>query len=334
MMERPWFREPLLWLLLAVPVVFAAGLCLGAVPVPLSALFAPTPLQENILVLRAHRLLCAFAVGGALALSGTAYQAALRNPLVEPFILGISGGASLGAALAIVAGLAAISGVMLPAAAFGGGLLALLAVLLLARGQGSGYTVNVALSGIVVGSFCSSLLMYLVSISNSMEMNGISWWMLGSLQPGSLTLLAGLLALLAVATVAFFAIGRDADALQLGAETAHSLGVPTRLVFVLLLVAASLLTAMSVALAGIIGFVGLIVPHLLRRLFGATHRRLFPLAAVGGGLLLMVCDTLARSCFGQGELPVGVITSLLGGPFFLWIVKHGQRGGLGCHRRA
>lgn len=328
MNRRAWHREPLLWLLLAVPPVFVLGLCLGAVPVSVTALFSPTEFEKSILTLRAHRLCCAFAVGGALALSGTAYQAALRNPLVEPFILGISGGASLGAALAICAGAAAVSAWLLPGAAFAGGLLALLAVLVLARGQGNAYAVNVALSGIVVGSFCSSLLMFLVSIAPSRDMNSISWWMLGSLQPSSLELLVTLLALLGVATLGMAALGRDADALQLGMETAHSLGVPTRSVFVLLLGSASLLTALAVALAGIIGFVGLIVPHLLRRLFGAGHRRLFPLATVGGGLLLMLCDTFARSGWTAGEVPVGVITSLLGGPFFLWILKRGKGGEL------
>lgn len=325
MNARPWYREPLPWFLLAIPPLLIFCLCLGPVSLPPGTLWHPTPAQESILTLRLHRLLCAFAVGGALAVSGTAYQAALRNPLVEPFILGISGGASLGAALAILTGLAAVSSLLLPFASFVGALTALAVVLLLARGHGNAYTVNIALSGIVVGSFCGSILMFLVSIANSHEMNSITWWMLGCLQPGNLPLLGFLLALLLVATLLFFSIGRDADALQLGMETAHSLGVPTRTVFAILLVTASLLTATAVALAGLIGFIGLIVPHLFRRLFGATHRRLFPLTAIGGGLMLMFCDTLARVGFAQGELPVGVITSFIGGPFFLWILNGGKR---------
>jgi iron complex transport system permease protein len=245
----------------------------------------------------------------------------LRNPLAEPFILGVSGGASLGAALAIATGLAALSGLFVPAFSFAGAVLVLAAVLRMACGGGAGYASNIALSGVVAGSVCSSVLMFIVSVSGSHEMNSITWWMLGSLQPASQWLLWGMLALTLAGCAAFFAFGRETDAMTLGSETAFHLGVSPRLLLGVLLGIASLLTALSVALSGIIGFVGLVVPHLLRRLFGAGHRRLFPLSLLCGGIFLMLCDTLARTVMGSMELPVGVISSFIGGPFFLWVLN-------------
>lgn len=315
------FKEPLLWTWLAVPLFFLGFMCCGAYSATFAEMLNPSPMLAEVLRLRAARLLCAFAVGGALAVAGAACQAALRNPLAEPYILGVSGGASLGAALAIISGLATASEFLIPGSAFVGAALALAVVLGLSRFWGQDAGNSVALAGVVVGSVCSSVLMYLISDSGSHELNSITWWMLGCLQPSGNLLLGVAVVALLLGTALLTGLGREVDALTLGEETAFSLGADPRRLSYLLLAVASLLAACSVAVAGTIGFVGLIAPHVIRRLFGAEHRRLFPLCLALGGIFLMACDSFARCVLPSRELPVGVITSLLGGPFFLWLLS-------------
>lgn len=314
-------KEPLFWALLLAPAFFLIYMSCGAYSAGLGELFNPPPMLAGVLKLRAARLICAFVVGGSLAVAGAACQAALRNPLAEPYILGISGGASLGAALAIVTGVTMISEFFIPGFAFVGAAVALMVVLGLSQFWTSDASSSIALAGVVVGSICSSFLMFMISISGSHEMNSITWWMLGSLQPAGNLLLGAATAMLLVGTLVLTIFGHEVDAITFGEETAFSLGADPRLLSYLLLGVASLLAACSVAVAGIIGFVGLIAPHVIRRLFGAEHRRLFPLCMVLGGIFLMTCDTFARCIWESRELPVGVITSLLGGPFFLWILS-------------
>jgi iron complex transport system permease protein len=278
-----------------------------------------------LLKLRMFRLFTGFVVGGGLAVAGLAYQAVLRNPLAEPFILGISGGSAVGAASAIVLGLAAISYFAIPILSFFGAIVTLCLVLFVAKGNGRQYTNNVMLSGVIVGSVCSSILMFMISIMGMESLHSVTWWMLGNLLPFNYTLLYVVSAITVVGTVVLFLFGRDANIISLGEEVSFYVGVsPGKTVFVLLGIA-SLITASLVSISGIIGFIGLIVPHVLRRIWGADHRRLFCLALIWGGIFLMICDTVARSVYSTKEIPVGVITAFLGGPFFLYLLNKKQK---------
>ncbi len=274
-----------------------------------------------ILKLRFFRILTAFAVGGSLAVSGMAYQAVLRNPLAEPFILGISGGASVGATICIIAGFAGISSLFVPGFAFVGALIVLSMVLFLAKGSGKEFSTNVMLSGVIAGTVCSSVLMFMISVMNVDALHSVTWWMLGSLSSVNTTILYSMLILLFLSTIILFLFGRDANSLAMGEEMAFYFGISPKKVSLVILIIASLLTAFSVAMSGIIGFVGLIVPHIIRRLFGANHRRIFPVSVFVGGMFLVICDTFSRTIIYPQELPVGVITSSLGGPFFIWLLN-------------
>jgi len=314
-------------MLLALPALALAGLSVGGAFINPADYYAEGDrLSKALLELRFLRLATAFAVGGALAVSGVAYQAVLRNPLAEPFILGISGGASLGAAFAIGAKLAALTPLAIPASSFVGALTVLAIVLFLSRGTGAEYATHIMLSGVIAGSVCSSVLMFMISVMDLETLHSVTWWMLGSLMPEGGTLLVATLAAGTAGTAFLFLFGRDADALSMGSETAFHLGVSPRVAGFAILGTASLLTAAAVSLSGIIGFVGLIVPHILRKLLGAGHRRLFPAAYLAGGMFLMVCDTLARTALYPKEIPVGVVTAALGGPFFIWLVNRRRNG--------
>ncbi len=320
--------------------VFAAACALCLVSVPAACLVGPLPIPAGdvlhtlagagphgdatagtvrlvVLELRLPRVLLALLVGGGLAVAGAMFQGILRNPLADPFTLGVSGGAALGAAVAISSGLAA--GLGLPLAAFAGALAALCAVLLLARkGLEQG---RLILAGVVTSSVLAALITLIKALDES-SVTGIVYWIMGSLQNrGSLELFT---ALPGVCFGLFTALllHRELDMLGLGRRAAGSLGLPAGRVLPVLLVGASLMTASCVAVSGIIGFVGLIVPHLFRRLSGPLHGRLLPTCFLGGGLLLLWTDTAARAWPAGGvELPVGALTALLGGPFFCFLLQ-------------
>jgi cobalamin transport system permease protein len=310
--------------LIVLVAVFGLELCCGSYFISPLKLFSVE--NEALLQLRLLRAATAFIVGGALAVSGLAYQAVLRNPLAEPYILGISGGAGIGAAIAIITGLNSLSVFAVPGSAFICALVALSAVLLFARGAGMEYTNNIMLSGIIIGTVCSSILMFIISTIGMDSLNSITWWLLGNLQgaDSDLLLMTGIAVI--IGTGVLFIFGREANAISLGEEMAYNLGISPQKVIILLLGIASLMAAAAVSLAGIIGFVGLIVPHVLRRIFGAEHRRLFPLGLLGGGIFLMLCDVFSKLIYPEQEIQVGVVTALIGGPFFLWALNHKRKG--------
>lgn len=310
--------------LLALTAALVLELCCGSYFISPFEIFEPD--NGGILELRLLRACTAFIVGGALAVSGLAYQAVLRNPLAEPYILGISGGAGIGAAIAIVAGLNSLTVFAVPGSAFICALIALSAVLLFARGAGMEYTNNIMLSGIIIGTVCSSILMFIISTIGMDSLNSITWWLLGNLQGADKDLLLLTSISVIAGTILLFVFGREANAISLGEEMAYNLGVSPQKVIILLLAVASLMAAAAVSIAGIIGFVGLIVPHVLRRLFGAEHRRLFPLGLLGGGIFLMLCDVFSKVIYSEQEIQVGVVTALIGGPFFLWALNRKRRG--------
>jgi iron complex transport system permease protein len=319
--QRPFRLWP--WLLLPVPVI-VLGVLAG--PAGVGWETWNTPMGKIMLELRAYRVAAGFIVGAALAGAGVVLQAVLRNPLADPYVLGVSSGSALGAALVITLGLAGRHLLALPLGAFVSALATLAVVYRIASRHGILSVYSLILSGVVVSAMLSSLLMLLISFADHEGLQGIVWWMLGSLQAHDARVLAGcgFCALLALGVALL--LTRELNALTLGREMAHHLGVRTRLAVGVALAAATLATAAAVALAGLIGFVGLIVPHVVRGLTGADHRRLLPASALAGGTLLVLCDTLARTLFKPHEIPVGVITALAGGPFFLMLLRRRQAG--------
>lgn len=310
-------------LLLLGAGIFLLALCGGSAWYTPGELFSPD--LEVILDLRLRRIITAFLVGAALAAGGTACQAVLRNDLADPYLLGISGGASLGAALAILSGAVLVSVWALPAGAFCGAVAALLLVLLPAGKKDTG--TRVLLSGVILGAVCSSLLMLLISVMGNTRLNSIVWWLLGDLSGREDPLLIPAAILVFGGLAVLFLLSRATNALSLGPEFAHGFGIAPGRTALLLLGTAALLAATAVSLAGIIGFAGLIVPHIARRLVGAEHRKLYPASFLIGGFFLILCDWGARSVFQAQELPVGVVTSLLGGPFFLYLLYRRNPGG-------
>ena len=317
-------------LFLGCIVLFFAGLWSGSGRIPpeqwlMPDADAPFGYEINLIVyLRMLHMGSAFVVGGSLALAGLILQAMLRNPLCEPYTLGISSGAGVGAALAIILGLDICWMPALPLCALVGGLLALAVVLTISRGGGRGVE-SLLLSGVIVGTIASSILMYLLSVTESRRLASVTWWMLGNLQCDAHLLGIGALVLTGV----FFLTLRYApavNALSLGESEAWNRGVDPRKLLPVLITAGSLLAAMTVALAGIVGFCGLVIPHLSRRLFGSDHRKNLLPCVLSGALFLMVGDILSRSIYPAREIPIGVITALVGGPVFLWVLnRRGRR---------
>jgi iron complex transport system permease protein len=273
------------------------------------------PARSIILDLRLPRAAAAFVTGAMLALAGALMQVLLRNPLADPYVLGVSGGASAAALGAMLLGL---GGTWIAGAAFGGALLSIALVFGLAHGRGGWTPSRLLLTGVVIAAGWGALISLLLALSPGAQVQGMLFWLMGDLSnAGSPDLQA--LALL-VALALSLAVARNLNLLSRGELQAGALGVavgPTRSLVYLL---ASLLTAGAITLAGSVGFVGLVVPHLMRLLSGADHRRLLPASALAGGALLVVADTLARSLFAPLQLPVGVLTALLGVPLFLLLL--------------
>lgn len=271
---------------------------------------------------RAPRTLTAAVTGGALALSGATLQALLRNPLAEPYILGLSGGAALGVVLAIVAGFAQASPAALPAAAFIGALVAVLLVLRVATSPVSGFDPRVLiLAGVVVGVFFNAAIMLVLSFATGEALRSAVFWTMGSFGTASWRGV-GLLALYTFpASLLLWALSRDLDLLVLGEDTAAYLGTNIRSAKLLAYILASLLAAAGVAVAGVIGFVGLLVPHAVRLLWSSGHRFLLPAGFLLGAAFLVLADVAARVVIEPSEIPVGVVTAFVGVPAFVWLLR-------------
>jgi iron complex transport system permease protein len=281
---------------------------------------------------RLPRILTAALVGGGLALSGVIFQGILINPLADPYTLGVSAGAAFGAALALLLGISALGVYSLPLFAFAGAVATLLAVLALAGGgaqsAGTPYNANnLILAGIIVAAILSAGISFLKFVADE-QVGVIIFWLMGSFAAKT-WVEVGLTAAFVSAgvTVALFC-GRDLNLLALGTRAASSLGVDVRRTPMILLVTASLVAAACVSVAGIIGFVGLLIPHLVRTLAGPDNRRLLPFSLLAGALLLLLADTLTRAVLPR-EIPIGVLTALLGGPFFCHIFRRRQQRGRG-----
>jgi len=281
------------------------------------------PTHSRILLeIRLPRALLGLLVGGGLALSGSVFQALLRNPLAEPYILGISGGSAAGAVLVLSLGLASQSSVMLPAAAFGGALLAIFLVFRVAASADRGLDVRVLLlAGVVVGSFFTAVIALILAISEAQAVRSAVLWMMGSLAGASWVGVAIVAAYTLPAAFVLLGLSRALNLMAVGEETASYLGTDVERVKRIAYAVASLITAAGVAVAGIIGFVGLIIPHTLRLLVGSDQRIILPLSFLAGAAFLMLADVGARLLLDPTEIPIGVITAFLGVPLFLVLLR-------------
>ena len=302
----------------------AVALAAGSLSIPFGEVLAAlagadTPVGPVVLDLRLPRALAGFACGGLLALAGALMQVLLRNPLADPYVLGISGGAGVGALLAMLLGLA---GLAVPGFAFAGALAAMLLVFGLAHGDGSWTQTRLLLTGVVVAAGCGAVVALILSIAPEQKIHGMLFWLMGDLSQAAD--IAPVLALLALALAAALPFARELNLLARGAEQALALGVAVPQLRRLVYVVASLATAGAVTTAGSIGFIGLIVPHLVRLAIGNDQRLLLPAAVLAGGSLLVLADTLARTIVAPVQLPVGVLTALIGVPVFLYLLGKGR----------
>lgn len=320
----------------ALLVLVAAGaLTVGSAPVSPSAILAVLAGAKGrgieaivVLDLRLPRIAAAVLAGGALAVAGVAFQALTRNPLADPAILGVASGAAFGVVLAQLFGLGSsvVAALGLSACAFAGALVAAGVVYLIAATNGRLPIQTLLLTGVIVGLFFSSAITVVISLVDFNRLGGVVHWLLGNLSPISGASLAVFAGLSAAGMWLVLGRARELNLLALGEESALQLGVEGERVKRRIFLAASLLTSAVVAFAGPIGFVGLIVPHMLRGVLGPDNRLLVPAAALGGGAFLLLADTLARTIVAPAELSVGVVTAFCGAPFFVYLLRARYRG--------
>ncbi len=280
-------------------------------------------LNDIIWKIRFPRVILAALVGAALSVGGLVFQALLRNPLAEPYILGISGGAAIGAISGILMGLAPFPGVSL--SAFCGSTATLVLILILSSGQAVMVKDALLLSGVMVNAFCTAVIMFLISMTQDSRLHTIMFWLMGDLSSVDLHQ-AGILALmLAPCFLVIFRLSNTMNLLLLGSDLAQTMGINVKVVILTLLVVTSFMVSATVSHCGLIGFVGLVIPHLLRLIFGPDHRILLPACILGGGAYMVICDLLARVLPAQGEMSAGVITAMIGAPLFIILLKRSGR---------
>jgi len=318
--------------------VMGISVSLGAVTIPLSKSWSILLHQilgvrfpgewtasdsSIILELRLPRTLSGALVGAALSMAGAVLQALLRNPLADPFVLGISSGAAVGAVLAILFGLGAtlLGTYAIPGSAFGGALFTLFLVYFLSKVEGRVPTQTMLLSGVVMSSFFSAIIMFLISVTSNEQIYNVTFWLMGNLEYLASRSLGAVFLYLVVGGGVLFALARDFNLLSLGEEVASELGVDVERVKKIAFIFASLITGVVVSVSGLIGFVGLVVPHLVRMIWGPDHRFLLPASALIGAMLLVGADTIARTILAPSEIPVGVITAMGGAPFFVYLLR-------------
>jgi iron complex transport system permease protein len=271
--------------------------------------------------IRLPRILLAAAVGGSLATAGAGYQALLRNPLAEPYLLGISNGAAVGTMMALI--FFGSNEWMRPLIAFSGALVATFAVYRLARGRAGATPERLILAGVIVTTFLSSVIVFVTTLMDATRIRSFTFWLLGDLSGTSKSLLPVTIMVTVAGALALTLHARSLNLLMLGERDAFDLGVEVGRVRVVVFLVASLLVGSSVAASGSVGYVGLVVPHLARLSLGSDNRISIPAAALGGGLFVIVADTVARTIIAPRELPVGAITALIGAPLFIYLLRRG-----------
>ena len=326
------FLAVTLALLLGLAVVVALGLAIGPSAMDLDRVWnalrgAPGPAADADIVLRIRlpRVVLAILVGASLSVAGVIFQALLRNPLADPFILGVSGGAALGGISILALGASLGLGyAAVPPASFAGALLATGLLYAVAGRRGRSSATHLLLTGVVFNAFASAAIVFLASAAGLDESARIFLWLIGNLSVGRIDV-AGVVGFFqASGLVCALLLSRSLNLLSLGDEPAEQLGVPIEAHRRILLLATSLMVGAAVSVSGLIGFVGLIIPHVLRLAFGPDHRLLVPASALAGAAFLVACDTLARTLLEGRELPVGAITAMLGGPLFLLLLRRQQ----------
>jgi iron complex transport system permease protein len=276
-----------------------------------------------LIQIRLPRILMAALVGSALSICGVVMQSILRNPLAEPFVLGLSGGAAVGSIVFILLRFSTAAGGFF--FSFAGAMLTLFVVLVLSRKQGGFSTTRIILTGVVVNAFFTAFIMFVITTTSDELLHAILFWLYGDLSHAAYLNVGILTIALALCFVVIYAFARYLNIIGVDDELGHQLGIEVEQVKYVLLVLVSVLTAFAVSFSGIIGFVGLIVPHLMRMAFGSDHRLLLPASFIFGGIFMMLADTAARTIISPNELPVGVITAFLGAPFFLILLFRGSR---------
>jgi cobalamin transport system permease protein len=323
-------------------VVVVVALKLGAVPVSLyglgrdliSVLLHQTSALTSdygmiVIDIRLPRILLAIFVGASLSVAGTSFQALLRNPLADPYVLGVSSGAALGAVLALIvephlALPAWLAALFTPLGAFLGAGATITAVYFLGRRQGQIDSATLLLAGIISASFLSAIIMFLMTTLSGRDFRGMAFWLMGDLSSSLQESLRWVLGVgFFVAAGAIYTTASDLNLLLAGEKEAMHLGVDVRRVRLVVYIAASILTGLAVSVSGAIGYIGLLVPHVMRLIFGSDHRTLLPTAAFGGAIALVLADTLARTVVAPSELPVGAMTALAGAPLFIYLLRRG-----------
>jgi iron complex transport system permease protein len=275
--------------------------------------------------LRLPRILLGFAIGGGLSLAGAILQGIYRNPLVEPYTLGISGGASLGVTFVIVAGLHSLNIIFLPLAGFIGAFATIFLVYTLSARKGALNINRMLLIGVMISFIASSIVMFLMSITTPDNIHGIVFWIMGSLNEPNPVMIWGMLALSVVCLFVSYLFVMPLNALRLGEEKARHLGINADTTIRILFIITSLLTGASIAVAGIIGFVGLVIPHTVRLWVGTDYRIMLIASFLSGSIFLILCDVIARTIISPNQLPIGVITGIVGGVVFIILLSRSQK---------
>jgi iron complex transport system permease protein len=317
--------------LLLIFVAMFLGLSLGSTKTGLNEVLksllrreeADPVLNTIIWNIRFPRVLLAALVGATLSLGGLVFQALLRNPLAEPYILGISGGAAIGAIIGILMGLSRFPGVSF--ISFMGSIATLLLILVMSSGQSILKRDSLLLSGVMINAFCSAIIMFLISMTQDYRLHNIIFWLMGDLSMATIRQAVILTAMLFPCYILIFWLSHSMNLLLMGKEMAQTMGVNIKAVTVTLLLTTSFMVSATVSHCGLIGFVGLVMPHLLRLLFGPDHRVLVPACVMGGGAYMVLCDLLARTLPEQGEMPAGVITAIIGAPLFIFLLKRSRQ---------
>ncbi len=317
---------------LVIAVVAAAGI--GAFPISpgevitsilrklgISSTVGDQTAEAVLWDIRLPRIALSVLVGAALGCAGAAMQGTFANPLAEPGIVGVSAGASLGAVIAIVAGATALGTWSLPAAAFAGGLATVVGVYVTARADGRTEVITLVLTGVAVNAMVGAFIGLATFLSDDSQLRSITFWTLGSMAQASWAKVAVVAPLVVLGVAASLVMSRQLDLLALGERQAGHLGVDVERLRIVMLAVIALLTAGAVAVSGMVLFVGLVIPHLIRMIAGPTHRVLIPASALAGALVLVLADLTARTIAAPQELPLGVLTSLVGSPFFFWQLR-------------
>ena len=320
-----------IWILVLAGVLLGTGifsLCVGSTSIPLKKIIhlvfegKGTTEYSILFDIRLPRIILGLAIGGALSLAGVILQGMFRNPLVEPYTLGISGGAALGVCLNIVLRIHRGFGVLtLPLFGFAGGVLVILLVYSLSIKRGALKMQGLLLTGVMISFISSSLIMLIMALSRVEDLHGIIFWIMGSLEQPDWTLIKIMFIVFIIGFFTSYLFWRDLNAMSIGEEEAMHLGIDVEKTKRLLFLVSSLLTGCAVSVCGIIGFVGLVVPHLVRMFVGGDHRILIICSCLVGGIFLILSDTLARTIIAPLELPVGVITGIVGGSIFVYFLN-------------